>query len=109
MYGKGGKDLGRTATGVHCEVERWGPRKEEGGHLLREDGCKSRRCEGLLNGNVKRGLGWRKEHTVVLVLDNVVGVGEWLVLRRKWIGGMKELIDSILHDWSVHRDGSSLT
>jgi len=41
---------------------------------------------------------------MVLVLDDVMGVGEWLVLRRKWIGGgMKELIDSILHDWSVHR------
>jgi hypothetical protein len=40
---------------------------------------------------------------MVLVLDDVVGVREWLVLRRKWIGGMKELIDSILHDWSVHR------
>jgi hypothetical protein len=41
---------------------------------------------------------------MVLVLNDVVGVRELLVLRRKWIGGgMKELIDSILHDWSVHR------
>jgi hypothetical protein len=38
---------------------------------------------------------------MILVLDDFMVVGEWLVLRRKWIGGMKELIDSILHDWSV--------
>ncbi len=44
---------------------------------------------------------------MVLVLDDVVGVREWLVLRSKWIGRVKELIDSILHDWSVHRDRSA--
>ena len=53
VYGKGGMDLGRTATGVHCEVGRRGRRKE-GGHLLREeDGCKSHKCEGLLSGDGK--------------------------------------------------------
>lgn len=36
-----------------------------------------------------------------LVLDDIVRVCKWLVLRRKRIGGVKELIDSILHDWSV--------
>ena len=36
-----------------------------------------------------------------LVLDDAVRVGEGLVLRGKRISGMKELIDSILHDWSV--------
>ena len=54
MYEKKGMDLGRTGTGVHCEVGRRVPQKEEGGHLLREEGgCKSRRCEELLNGDDK--------------------------------------------------------
>lgn len=53
MFGKGGIDRGRTATGVHCEVGRRGPRRGDG-HLLREeDDCKSRRCEGLLDGDGK--------------------------------------------------------
>lgn len=46
---------------------------------------------------------------MILVLDDIVRVGEWLVLRRKWIGGVKELIDSILHDWSVGRGSLSLS
>ena len=46
---------------------------------------------------------------MILVLDDVVRVGEWLVLRRKWIGGVKELIDSILHDWPVDRGSLSLS
>ena len=96
------RDLERMVTGVHCEAGREGGRKEEGGHLLREEGdCKSCRCEGLLDGDGKWEIPWRGAHTMVLILDDVVRVGEWLVLRRKWIGGMKELIDSILHDWSV--------
>ncbi len=55
MYGKGGMDLGRTVTGAHCEVGRGEARKEEDGHLLREVDCKSRRCEGLLDGLVSEG------------------------------------------------------
>lgn len=48
MYEKGGMDLEKTATGVHYEVGKRGQRKE-GGHLLRQYDCKSRRCEGLWN------------------------------------------------------------
>lgn len=58
---------------------------------------------GCRTGMVSEGKEWKREHTMELVLDDVVRVGEWLVLRRKWIGGVKELIDSILHDWSVVR------
>jgi hypothetical protein len=47
-------DLGRTVTGVHCEVGRREGRREAGGHLLTEAvGCKSRRCGGLLDGDGK--------------------------------------------------------
>jgi hypothetical protein len=34
-----------------------------------------------------------------LVLDDIVRVLEWLMLGGEWIGRMKELIDSILHDY----------
>jgi hypothetical protein len=111
VYGKGVRDLERMVTGVRCEAGRERERKDEGGHLLMEEvDCKSCRCcEGLLDGDGKRGIAWRGTHTMVLVLDDVVRVGEWLVLRREWIGGVKELIDSILHDWPVDCGSLSLS
>lgn len=42
-------------------------------------------------------------HTMELVLDDVVRVLKGLVLSGQGIGGMKELIDSILHGQSSAR------
>jgi hypothetical protein len=47
VCGKGVRDPGRMATGVHCKAGKR-EREEEGGHLLGAEGdCKSCRCEGL--------------------------------------------------------------
>jgi hypothetical protein len=42
----------------------------------------------------------RSEHTMKLVLNDVVRILKRLRLRWNWIRGVKELIYSILHDWS---------
>jgi hypothetical protein len=100
--GRGGWILGERGLGF---VARWGGGC---GGSRRVVICWGRRTiviaidvRGCWMGMVSEGLGWSREHTMILVLDDFMVVGEWLVLRRKWIGGMKELIDSILHDWSV--------
>ena len=58
---------------------------EMGSYRVSEGWVKSRRRE--------------RKHTMKLVLDDVMFVLEGMVLRWEWISGMKELIDSILHDW----------
>ena len=117
MYRKEVMCLEGMVTRVHCKGGRGGQWEEEGGgHLWKEgDDYRNYRGEELLDGDGKwcRGRrGWRiREHTMELVLDDLVRVLEGLVLRRNGIGGMKELIDSILHDWPVdglRRLGSAL-
>ena len=89
--------------GVRCEVRKedeW----EDGGvcdHWLRGVDYKSYKGGELLDRDCQwwEGRMIMREHTMELLLDDVVRVLELLMLRGKWIGGMKELIYSILHDW----------
>ena len=90
--------------GVRCEVRRedeWEGDGSGGGHWLRGVDYKSYKGEELLDRDCEwwEGRMMMREHTMELLLDDVVRVLEWLMLRGEWIGGMKELIYSILHDW----------
>ena len=88
--------------GVRCEVGKGGEWEDGGGggHSLRGVDYRNYKDEGLLDedGQWWGGRMRTREHTMKLFLDDVMRVLEWLMLRGEWIGGVKELIYSILHD-----------
>jgi hypothetical protein len=101
---KGRRDLEGRGSGIHCEMGMGDEVEVEGVRWLMEgDDYKSYTDEELIDrvGKLtKLKLKKKRKHTMKLVLYDVVRIWKWLGLSRDRIPGVKELIYSILHDWS---------